>query len=260
MAKFHVEYTINEKALQGAIDDHIKRDQNHFQNRLVGPMREAARSVIYGNFMDTGPYNPRPIGKFTGKRARYHRGWVESNYGSQRAYQQRGGKGDDVPQQKHSFDHLRNASLLDAVGSLSARNPSMSRISKEARLAQSDPLAFKSGKGFESLRGYLGSAEGKKLTRKTGQPQPKGEMKYGVQTGTLARAWRDLKITPQPGLRFELHPALGSATGSPNARALTRDLARNKGWRGLADHKQLVRALEDRGIIVVNTAVKEVKS
>ena len=79
-------------------------------------------------------------------------------------------------------------------------------------------------------------------------------MKYGVQTGKLARAWRDLTVSSSNPRKLEmkLNPTMGSTAGTPDALKLTEYLSKNKGWRGLMDHDQLVAALKDQGVIVVN--------
>ena len=266
MARYKVSYHIDELAFERQVRDKTRENQQMFDDDLREPLRQAARAVIYGNFMGTGAYNPRAIGEFTSTRARYYRGWVETNYGSQRAYLA-GGKRAERVSEKQSFDHLRNAALLDAVSQRGEKNPSLKAIASEARrakLSSTDPLRNKEAAGFDNLRGYLSCGVGTILTRKATkqaerqQRQPilpkAGKMKYGVQTGKLARAWRDLTVTnsnPRQ-LNMQLNPTMGNEAGTPNALKLTEYLSRNKGWRGLMDHNQLVDALKDQGVIVVN--------
>lgn len=265
MAKFKVDYHIDEKAFGRSIDIEVENNQSMFSDEVSSAIRRAASLVIYGNFMGQGRYNPRAIGEFTSRRARYYRGWVEQNYGSQRAYlagaKRREKKTGD------SFDYLRNVALIDAVSKHASDKPALGRILSEAqkaKLSNTDPLQSKPGEGYDNLRGYLSSGIGKKLTRKAvkqaekseRQPvQPKvGTMKYGVQTGKLARAWRDLRVmssNPRE-LVMNLNPTMGNSAGTPGALKLTEYLSRNKGWRGLMDHDQLIEALKDQGVIVVN--------
>lgn len=262
MATLNVEYTIDQQAMQAEIDEVIAREQGIFNGPLREPLRQATRAVIYGNFMGTGRYGPRPIGKFTGRRARYQRGWIEQNYKSQRAYMA-GAKKRGTDDQKEKFknlDHLRSASVLDAVSQLGSKNPAYAKIAGEAKTAQQsgrNPLDAKSGGGFDNLRGFLGSDAGKSLTRQSERQNPSvtpaAKMRYGVQTGKLARAWYDLNVSSSrsTGLTFQLNPALGSTSRTPAAQALTNRMSRNRGWKGLMDHAQLVRALEDQGLIVL---------
>lgn len=268
MAKFKVDYHIDEMQLQRAVDKSVKENQNVFSDELASVLRRGASLVIYGNFMGQGRYDPRPVGDFTSRRARYYRGWVEQNYGSQRAYLAGAKKREREKTLSRSFDHLRNVSLIDAVSKHASNNPALRSIVTEAqraKLSDTDPLKSKPGEGFDNLRGYLSSGVGKKLTRKaeakaeretTRIPvQPKvGTMKYGVQTGKLARAWRDLNVTNQNPrkLNMKLNPTMGNTVGTPDALRLTEYLSKNKGWRGLMDHNQLVQALKDQGVIIIN--------
>lgn len=268
MAKFKVDYHIDEAAFETAINKTVEENQHVFADELSAVLRRGASLVIYGNFMGQGRYNPRPIGEFTSRRARYYRGWVEQNYVSQRAYLAGAKKRKREQDLSRSFDHLRNTALIDAVTKHTQGNPALKGIlseAKRAKLTSSDPLSSKPGKGFNNLRGYLSSDVGKKLTRKaeakaeresTRIPvQPKvGTMKYGVQTGKLARAWRDLTVSSNDPrrLKMNLNPTMGNTVGTPDALKLTEYLSKNKGWRGLMDHNQLVDALKDQGVIVVN--------
>lgn len=268
MAKFKVDYHINEASFETAVDKTVAENQHVFADELAAVLRRGASLVIYGNFMGQGRYNPRPIGEFTSRRARYYRGWVEQNYGSQRAYLAGAKKIKREQELSRSFNHLRNAALIDAVAKHTESNPALKRIlseAKRAKLTNSDPLSSKPGEGFDNLRGYLSSDVGRKLTRKAEAKaeyesaripvRPKvGTMKYGVQTGKLARSWRDLTVSSSNPRRLEmrLKPTMGSTAGTPDALKLTEYLSKNKGWRGLMDHDQLVEALKDQGVIVVN--------
>lgn len=268
MAKFKVDYHIDEAAFSASLTRAMKENEHQFSDELASVVQKAASKVIYGNFMGQGKYNPRAIGEFTARRARYYRGWVSQNYGSQRRYLE-GAKRKRNKEQSERFDYLRNVTLLDVVSRHAESNPSLQHVlseTKRAKLSNTDPLSPTAGEGFHNLRNYLSSGQGKKLTRQAKKqadqeagPREKvvpqaGTMKYGVQTGKLARAWRDLSVvsTDPRQLRVNLRPTMGSTTGTPDALKLTDYLSKNRGWRGLMDHDQLVAALEDQGVIIVN--------
>ncbi|WP_353540447.1 hypothetical protein [Deinococcus xinjiangensis] len=227
---------------EAAVEQAVSENQSAFADDLIEPLRKAASAVIYGNFMGEGAYSPRPIGKFSSSRSRYYRGWVQTNYGSQRARLAGGKKAQaEAEQPKHSLDHLRNTVLVSTITDLAKTNPAYSKIAQDA--VQQKPS--------DSLKGFLASPLGQRMIQRSqkNSVQPRGEMRYGVQTGKLAKSWRDLRVVARPGkLSFELIPTMGSTTGTPDALKLAAYLTGPKS-AGLMDHDQLVLALRDQGIL-----------
>lgn len=233
-----ITYHVDQEGFARSVQVHVRDHQEMFLHDLDRPFREAARRVIYGNFMGSGSYSPRPIGKFSNTRAQYLRGWVQSEHQSQRQYlAQLGGR----QGKQDGFDSVRLGFVNEKLRE-TGKQPVAARVTGQV-------LNQLPGRGFVNLRKDLAKST-PALTR---QVPRAGKMRYGVQTGKLAKAWYDLGVgvtLSGKGLSIALHPKSVPEKGTPDAARLTQYLSHNAGWRGLMDDPQLKAALRDQGVHV----------
>ena len=241
-----------------------ERDPN-LRRKASEITRDALAKVIHGNFTGTGPYAPRPVGTFKGQQSRTWRAWVNRTYGSSRARRAGARSQEEVSQSDGAralAERQRDRFLLQ--GALDTNPEKYGRVREQALAARKaaqgqDATAILRTRLSQGVLGaYARSKKARKMLHKRRgslQSLSAGKMRFGVQTGRLARAWYDLSVKSTrkgDGFTLSATPDAGTTTNTPDAETLTGILSRRPGWNGLLSTQQLVTALRDEGVIAVD--------
>lgn len=229
--------------LRPGLERHAQRDPALAKLAREATQRALSR-VIYGNFTGQGPYNPRPIATHSSPSARRFRTWVTQTHGSSRARRASG---------QSLKDRTRDQFVLSGVREA---HPSRYAAAQEKVSASRPP----SPSGTQVVRQRLArglSARAKKgrMRRARVAAMSAGRMRFGVQTGRLARAWYDLRVRASrsgSGLSLSVRPGRADTPNTPDAERLTGILQRRSHWNGLLDTAQLIDALRDEGVIALD--------